>query len=432
MRARWILVFAIVVYFSRQVYAIPTFARKYRTSCNTCHVAIPKLTAFGESFRLNGYQIPEGDAAYVKEEPVSLGAKAWRRVWPNAVWPGEIPGFAPISVRVVSDFKVNDRSSSASTDFDFPHEIELLMAGLLGENIPFFTEIEFEPSEEEWAVEGWLGFYNLFGETLPERALNLKIGSFAINPLPMAYEHLKIGKEHYLYGDWRLSDASAGANSFRMRGAKKGLELNGILASRFWYGLGIVNGVRSHDKDFYFVGRYKYGGTPFDRSAPGELGESIGGKASGFWVDNALEIAGFGYFGSTEIGDEDDDFWRAGVGIRSSYQNLDLAGGFIWGKNEDPFGSSSSQGIDSQTWFIEANYVFKPWLICELRYEVLQIDEPSDFAIIDLDRSRWVPGVIFQIRPNIKLVAEGLLYHTYQASSEDKPDGFVTRLDFAF
>ncbi|MEK6728094.1 MAG: hypothetical protein AABY28_05445 [Candidatus Omnitrophota bacterium] len=434
--------FFMSLFFINSAFAIPTFARKYRTSCNTCHIAIPKLTAFGESYRLNGYQIPEGDAAYVKEEPVSLGAPAWKRVWPEAVWPGMIPGPVPLSVRIISDFKVNQASEAASTDFNFPHEIELMMAGLLDENLPFFAEIEFEKetssSSVETDVEAWLGFYNLFSNALPERALNLKVGTLGINPLPMANDHLRIGKNHYLYNDWRLSSASSGANGFRLRDHRGGLELNGILADRFWYGGGVVNGVNSTDKDGYIITRYKFGGTPFSKSAPGGgTEEAIKGKASGFWVDNALELASFGYFGSTEIGaaatanQEDDKFWRAGFALRNTYQNFDLNAGYIWGNNDDPYGSSSAQNINSQSWFVETNYVFKPWLIGELRYEALDVDMPTDFTVTNLDRARWVPGLIFQIRPNIKLVAEALIYSKYKVAS-DRQNNFVARLDANF
>ncbi len=38
--------------------AIPAFARKYQTSCQTCHIVFPKLNAFGEAFRLRGYHMP--------------------------------------------------------------------------------------------------------------------------------------------------------------------------------------------------------------------------------------------------------------------------------------------------------------------------------------------------------------------------------------
>ena len=52
--------------------AIPAFSRKYRTSCATCHVAFPKLNAFGEAFRNNGYRMPGGDEDYLADDPVSL------------------------------------------------------------------------------------------------------------------------------------------------------------------------------------------------------------------------------------------------------------------------------------------------------------------------------------------------------------------------
>ena len=424
-----------IIFFVNNAFAIPTFARKYRTSCNTCHVAVPKLTAFGESYRLNGYQIPEGDAAYVKEEPVSMGAPAWKKVWPDAVWPGEIPGPVPLSVRILSDFKVNEAAKTASTEFDFPHEVEVMMAGLLGENVPFFAEIEFEGGET--STEAWLGFYDLLNNTLPQRSLNLKIGNLSWNPLAMANEHLRIGKNHYLYGDWKMPSSD---NTFRLRDSRPGLELNGIVASRLYYSAGLLQGDDSHDKDPFFTLRYKWGGTAFDKSAPGDTGteEAITGKSSGFWVDDALELALFGYFGETRITENaNDEFQRLGVGLRKTYNNMDLSTGFIWGTNDDPYGIKSTQSIDSQSFFMEANYVFFPWLIGELRFELLDVEWPSDYitktggtVLSDIDQSRWVPGLIFQIRPNIKLVAEGLIYDNYGAG--DKPDNFAVRLDVSY
>ena len=41
----------------RDAAAIPAFARKYKTSCMTCHAPFPTLTAVGEAFRLNGYRL---------------------------------------------------------------------------------------------------------------------------------------------------------------------------------------------------------------------------------------------------------------------------------------------------------------------------------------------------------------------------------------
>ncbi len=56
--------------------AIPAFARKYGTSCLTCHTIYPKLTPFGEAFRRNGYRFPGVDGDFVKQDTVALGQEA--------------------------------------------------------------------------------------------------------------------------------------------------------------------------------------------------------------------------------------------------------------------------------------------------------------------------------------------------------------------
>jgi hypothetical protein len=40
---------------------IPSFARKYGVSCNLCHNPAPRLTAFGEQFAANGFELTPGE-----------------------------------------------------------------------------------------------------------------------------------------------------------------------------------------------------------------------------------------------------------------------------------------------------------------------------------------------------------------------------------
>lgn len=435
MRKKLMVVMGILyinLFFINLALAIPTFARKYRTSCNTCHVAYPKLNAFGESFRVNGFQIPEGDEAYIKEEPVSLGAPAWKKVWPEAVWPGTIPGPVPLSVRTIFDVNQNGKTNETRTQFDFPHEIEILMAGLLGKDIPFFAEVAFEGGAT--STNAWLGFYNLFEGTVGQRALNLKIGNIALNPFPTANDDLRIGKNHYLY-TWSFSSADS-TNGFKLADdyTPAGVELNGIVASRLAYRAGIVNGNTAADKDKYVALRYKLGGTPFDRSAPNTpdaLDTAVQGKASGFWVDNALELNLFSYFGRTNVVGNRDRFKRWGLGLRDTYENLSLTSGLILGENSDPYGSNSTEGASSQTWFVETSYVAYPWFIPVLRYETLDVSVPTDYAATNLSQGRFVPSLIFQIRPNVKLVAESRIYGRYKQSL-NRPNDVSARLDLAY
>src|SRR5439155_9909501 len=44
--------------FTGRAHAIPLFARKYNTTCFTCHTSEPLLNDFGRRFQAAGYQLP--------------------------------------------------------------------------------------------------------------------------------------------------------------------------------------------------------------------------------------------------------------------------------------------------------------------------------------------------------------------------------------
>ncbi len=118
--------------------AFPIFARKYQTSCVTCHTVYPKLNPFGQAFRLNGYRMPKETEDQIKQKPVSLGSEAYKRVWPDAVWPNELPGNAPLAVNVKMASVYNASVDAGGNkpivhnDFQFPQEVNLFAGGTLG------------------------------------------------------------------------------------------------------------------------------------------------------------------------------------------------------------------------------------------------------------------------------------------------------------
>ena len=57
----FILIFVIAVVSPTVSRAIPAFARKYGFSCSTCHIAAPKLKAYGDEFAGNAFQLPDED-----------------------------------------------------------------------------------------------------------------------------------------------------------------------------------------------------------------------------------------------------------------------------------------------------------------------------------------------------------------------------------
>jgi hypothetical protein len=86
---------------SKDASAIPAWARKYGTSCYTCHSGFPARNAFGEAFKNNGYRWPGGeDEDKTKQEQTKLGSDGWKKTFPESPWPGEIPGYAPFALWV--------------------------------------------------------------------------------------------------------------------------------------------------------------------------------------------------------------------------------------------------------------------------------------------------------------------------------------------
>ena len=82
--------------------AIPAFARKYETSCLTCHSVYPRLTPFGEAVRRNGYRFPGIDGDYVKQPAVVMGQEANKKTFPSSVWPSSIPASVPLAIGAVA------------------------------------------------------------------------------------------------------------------------------------------------------------------------------------------------------------------------------------------------------------------------------------------------------------------------------------------
>ncbi|MFQ5587169.1 MAG: hypothetical protein ACE5GF_10190, partial [Thermodesulfobacteriota bacterium] len=195
---------------SQQADAIPAFARKYQTSCMTCHSTFPKLNTFGETFRRNGYQIPDVDARYVKEKPVKLGAPAWKEVWPDGVWPGKLPGIPPLSLMARSLYRY-DEGEQVRHDFAFPDEIELLSGGTLGEDISFYGSIALVEDDEFGGVERlFLQFDNLFAAKLLPRLINVKVGQFEPAFVPLSINR-RLTHTRYL-----ISSTTVGLNNFTL------------------------------------------------------------------------------------------------------------------------------------------------------------------------------------------------------------------------
>ena len=407
--------------------AIPAFARKYKTSCTTCHAAFPKLNAFGEAFRRNGYQIPEVDERYVKEKPVSLGAPAWKEVWPEGIWPGEIPGAIPLSL-FGSLFYRYDVNSRVKHDFTFPSTIALESAGTLGEDVSFFGSVSLIRSGNEFGGlwRFFLKFNDTFSSSLPDRLLNVTIGQFEPSAVPVS------NNRRLTYAPYLIDTFTVGKNSFNFSN-QRGIEIDGIIESRLEYAVGIVNGngtgktdstTNSADnnttKDACLKVGYKFGGIGLDGSGLISDKEDVLPEVKD---EKSLYVGVIGYSGKNKVvvsnSTYDDNFYRYGFTFDFNYKIFNLFGAVIQGEHSNPSGNFSDTSVSS--YFSEADLAIYPWLIAAVRYGVADIEHEKE------NKDEVVVSLLALVRANIKLTIEGALHTT-----GGEGDLGIVKLDFVF
>jgi len=433
---------------------IPAFARRYRTSCSTCHTAAPKLNVMGEAFRLNGYRFPENDALLRREESVPLGVEEWRDQWPRAIWPAELPGTVPFALRALLDAEITkDETSPAAVNLRFPEEIYLLAGATLGGGIGVFLETEWEREDGLDVKQAKVKFQDVIG-LLPDRSLNLWAGMQNLYLFTFADRQIdRAGRLSFRWQTYRPADiplvAPAGGvptvseNVFRLRDTQPTIEANGILGGRFFYGVGVGQGTRAlrddnRRKDVYYKVRYKFGGLRLDGRPPTDADDmsSRGGQL----LDRSLSIEQFGYFGAQPVVGGGDDSHRAfGVNARLLFRSLDVGVGFVWGRHENPWGTDVSGSLDYSSIFAKAELLTFPWLIGSLKVErfraVLDDGLTSGGYLMPANESRVMPGVIALLRQNVRLVVEGELFAEHavtEAVSQSAPNAIWIRLDLAF
>jgi hypothetical protein len=435
---RVVLIMFVVAATASTAYAVPAFARKYQTSCQTCHIVFPKLNAFGEAFRLRGYRLPGETEDLVKQPPVSLGAPAYKKLWPKAVWPGEISSSVPLAVNIkladVSTSALNDDGTvtSVNNDLQFPQEANIFGAGTLGEHVSYLAEVTFgENADSSVSVElehARLQFDSPFG---PEDLFHFRIGKFAPN-LVDGFQEMWISTDAaidsvFAYNPIGVNGGTGLAEDvtpmpISIPATVRGIEGYGMVAHRALWVAGLSNGIGpgpdgrfdgNNAKDVYGRFDYKIGGMGLDGYTGGA---PIPDKN---WRDNSVRVGVFIYRGdgsgidstfTAEDGTtqalQDLHFLRTGVYASAFYQDLNVFGEYLHGidtlqlfADGEPLEPEFERSYS--VWFTQADYLVYPWLQGTFRYEMLT---PGDRTVPTLKTG--VFDVSALIRANVKAMLE--------------------------
>ena len=157
--------------------AMPAFARQYELSCSTCHVAFPRLNAFGETFR----------------DQLNLRMPDWRPKTTLPIPDDELalPKSLPLAVRMQADVQWRSgrevdpisgpTDNSAEFDFQAPYLIKLLSGAPLSDHLTYYFYGIFAEKGANGATvieDAWFRHDDLFGTKVAGQ-----LGQFQISDL---------------------------------------------------------------------------------------------------------------------------------------------------------------------------------------------------------------------------------------------------------
>lgn len=422
--------------------AIPVFARKYKTSCMTCHEMMPRLNAFGEAVRLNGFRWPEGTQPANEEEAVPLGAEGHKKAFPNSVWPVDMPGSIPLALRTMAMYR---RSTEGEREMEW--EWELQTGGVIGETISFFGHVNFvansgmDPATKiKLALAGFTNLQNLFGV---KHLLNLQIGVVGFEESDFIFyrnhsTHSLLPNSARTFGSTDTSPYPANFNKPDLFKLKRGpgAMLWGITPRASYslgYRMGDQDGGGSDMNVVFGQWSYKVGGMDYYGRTQQQFSQG--------YMENSLSFGVLGDVGSVGVKPTagaalmTDHFWRVGGDARLKVGSWAARAGAITGRHSRPYGTLDPGELHYSTWFVQTEYHVFPWLLPEVRYEADHFGVPSTLNLGQTDRARFVPSLGALVGANARFEIWGELYtkkRTNVAGSEIDSSHLGVQFDMAF
>ncbi len=209
--------FSISIFLAEQIQAIPSFARKYRLSCTTCHApSAPMLKPYGDDFAANGFRLEDQQSPRYYTETGDTKLSLLREV--------------PVAMRLEGFVNYN-LAGNEKADFASPYLMKLMSGGELSDNLSYYFYFFFSERGEVAGVEdAFLMYNNLFNIDF-----DIYLGQFQVSD-PLFKRELRLSLE-----DYRVYTSQIGTSGINMT-YDKGLMMTLGLASGTGITVEIVNG----------------------------------------------------------------------------------------------------------------------------------------------------------------------------------------------
>lgn len=376
---------------AESVQAIPAFARRFRLSCITCHNPFPRLTAYGDEFAANGFQLP--DAPEPQRSFVDVGDEML-----------DLLREFPVAVRfdmAATAYPDREGETEVQTDFLFPQKAKILSGGALTKDISYYFYFLFgEDGNVEGLEDTYIHFNNIGGVEFDVIA-----GQFQICD-PLFKRELRLTWEDYQLYKQRIGDSVVNLAYDR------GLVITYAPMDGTDLVFQVVNGNgigEAEDGDFD-SDSFK---NIFIRGLQG-----VG--------DIGLDVGAFYYFARDTQHSITDEVTYWGIDARYGWKDsLGLSFQYLRREDNDPFYTGTELDENLQTDGTMFELVWAPWdkeskFFFTFLYNLID----SDFDVYDYESAAI--NVTHMIRRNIKVYGE------YIRDIEVEENKLVAGLTFAF
>ena len=159
---------------------IPAFARKYRVSCATCHMPVPRLNAVGEAFAANGFEFAPGEEP---RDTIATGDPLLR-----------LQNSLPLAIRYdayLTAYSKRERGQ-VIVDQQLPWVVKLLSGGQVSNGISYYAYMLLSERGEVAGLEdAYIQFTDIGGS-----GVNLIAGQFQVSD-PLFKRELRLQYEDY-------------------------------------------------------------------------------------------------------------------------------------------------------------------------------------------------------------------------------------------
>lgn len=348
--------------------AIPLFARRYKISCQVCHVGFPMLNDFGETFAGSGYRFPGED---LEGETVDTGDDKLL-----------LMKHLPLAVRADTFFRVRN-DTGTKNDFEFPFGIKLLSSASINDQISYYFYFFFNERGDVSGVEDAFIYLN---DAYKGVDLDLRVGQFQVTDVLFAREQ-RLTFQDFTYYVTAVSDSGFRLTYDRIAELAYNFALTDelgmgiVIAVANGNGIGVANSDRNFDSDNF---KNFYGKVSLDAS----------GNSIGFYAYSGRERNSEGIR---------NEFYRIGPDFSVTlFEDWNVWGNFLFGSDSNPrFVAGPVKDTDSWGGFVGVTRPFLEDWIFSLLYNQVKVENRPE-----LDARTITGNVTYYVMRNFKVMLE--------------------------